>query len=91
MKQRKLRWIRSYQLDNITFAIYLPLLQIVNFCGGVSMSAIWASATSQGGFFNFTAWAGFLLSIGAFLLHALQIHQSVIIDLQLGFTQDRNI
>ena len=57
------------------------MLQIVNFCGGVSMSAIWASATSQGGFFNFTAWAGFLISIGAFLLHALQIHQSVIIDL----------
>ena len=71
----------NQEIHNIIFAIYLPLLQIVNFCGGVSMSAIWASATSQGGFFNFTAWAGFLLSIGAFLLHALQIHQSVIIDL----------
>ena len=71
----------NQEIHNIIFAIYLPLLQIVNFCGGVSMSAIWASATSQGGFFNFTAWAGFLISIGAFLLHALQIHQSVIIDL----------
>jgi len=48
---------------------------IFNFCGGVSMAASWATNSSRGSFFNFTAWFGLIVSIFFFFLHSLDIHQ----------------
>ena len=39
------------------------------------MAASWARHSSEGGFFNFVAWTGLLLSIAVFSIHSLKIYQ----------------
>ena len=41
------------------------------------MASNWASGTSNGSFFNFTAWMGLIISSAVFMIHFLEVYQKV--------------